>query len=91
VSKTTRIKPCLRAQVTSRNPEFAHWLPPNTLTIVIGGNIAFFDPERQIVLSDTHRGNLILMDDGLLAPIDLRMQQFSGSLLDPVTQLCATH
>jgi hypothetical protein len=58
---------------------------------VIGGNIAFFDPERQIVISDTHRGNLILMDDGLLAPIDLRVQPLSGSLLDTVTQLCSTH
>ena len=44
----------------------------------------------QIVISDTHRGNLILMDDGLLAPIDLRVQPLSGSLLDPVTQLCST-
>ena len=49
------------------------------------------NPERQIIISDTHRGNLILRDDGLLAPIDLRMQPLSGSLLDPVTQLCATH
>jgi len=51
----------------------------------------FSDPERQIVISDTHRGNIILMDDGLLAPIDLRVQPLSGSLLDPVTQLCSTH
>lgn len=56
---------------------------------VIGGNIAYFDPERRIVISDTHRGNLILMDDGLLAPIDLRVQPVSGSLLDTVTQLTA--
>ena len=62
------------------------WMP-----FVIGGNIAFFDPERQIVISDTHRGNLILMDDGLLAPIDLRVQSLSGSLLDTVTRLCSTH
>jgi len=62
------------------------WLP-----FVIGGNIAFFDPERRIVISDTHRGNLILMADGLLAPIDLRVQPLSGSLLDTVTQLCSTH
>jgi hypothetical protein len=61
------------------------WMP-----FVIGGNMAFFDPERQIVISDTHRGNLILMDDGLLAPIDLRVQALSGSLLDTVTQLCFT-
>jgi len=62
------------------------WLP-----FVIGGNFAFFDPERRIVISDTHRGNLILMDDGLLAPIDLRVQPLSGALLDTVTQLCFTH
>ena len=41
--------------------------------------------------ADTHRGNLILMDDGLLAPIDLRVQPLSGSLFDTVTQLCSTH
>lgn len=58
---------------------------------VVGGNIAYFDPERRIVISDTHRANLILMDDGLLAPIDLRVQPVSGSLLDTVTRLCSTH
>ena len=63
----------------------AGWLP-----FVIDGNTAYFDPERRIVISDTHRGNLILMDDGLLAPIDLRVQAVSGSLLDTVTRLCAT-
>ena len=61
------------------------------MPFVIGGNIAFFDPERQIVLSDTHRGNLILIDDGPLAPIELRVEPLSGSLLDTVTQLCSTH
>lgn len=60
------------------------WLP-----FVVEGNIAFFDPERKIVISDTHRGNIILMDDGLLAPIDLRVQAISGSLLDTVTRLCS--
>ncbi len=55
---------------------------------VIKGNLAFFDPERSIVISDTHRGNLILMDDGLLAPIDLRVQHISGALLDTVSKLC---
>jgi hypothetical protein len=62
------------------------WLP-----FVIDGNTAYFDPERRIVISDTHRANLILMDDGLLAPIDLRVQPVSGSLLDTVTRLCSTH
>ena len=52
---------------------------------------ALFDPERQIVISDTHRGNFILLDNGPLAPIDLRVQPLSGSLLDAVTQLCSTH
>ena len=54
---------------------------------VIEGNTAFFDPVRNMVISDTHRGNLILMDDGILAPIDLRVQRLSASLLDTVTRL----
>jgi hypothetical protein len=60
------------------------WLP-----FVIEGNIAFFDPEQKIVISDTHRGNIILMADGLLAPIDFRVQALSDSLLDTVTKLCS--
>ena len=56
---------------------------------VIEGNTAFFDPVRNMVISDTHRGNLILMDDGILAPIDLRVQRLSGSLLDTVTRLAS--
>jgi hypothetical protein len=47
---------------------------------------AFFADQ---VISDTHRGNLILMSDGLLAPIDLRIQKLSGSLLDIVKSLTA--
>lgn|GEM_PF-489032 len=31
------------------------------------------------------RGNIILMDDGLLAPIDLRVQALSAALSDTVT------
>jgi hypothetical protein len=56
---------------------------------IIDGNVAYFDPARRVVISDTHRGNIILMDDGLLAPIDLRVQPVSGSLLDTVAKLCA--
>lgn len=56
---------------------------------VVEGEVAYFDPERKIVISDTHRGNLILMDDGLLAPIDLRVQALDGSLLDIVRKLTA--
>jgi hypothetical protein len=58
------------------------------LRFIIEGNIAYFDPDRRVVISDTHRGNIILMDDGLLAPIDLRVQSVSGSLLDTVAKLC---
>jgi hypothetical protein len=54
------------------------------------GETAFFDPENSLAISDTHRGNLILMSDGLLAPIDLRIQKLSGSLLDIVKSLTAT-
>ena len=57
---------------------------------VIDGNTAFFDAERRIVISDTHRGNIILMEDGLLAPIDLRVQPLSDSLLATVTRLCSS-
>lgn len=52
------------------------------------GEVAYFDSERNVVISDTHRGNLILMDDGLLAPIDLRVQRLSGALLDYVIKAC---
>ena len=55
---------------------------------MIDGEVAFFDPQRQVVISDTHRGNLILMADGLLAPIDLRVQPVSGAILDTVMKLC---
>jgi hypothetical protein len=57
---------------------------------MIEGNVAYFDPERRVVISDTHRGNIILMDDGLLAPIDLRVQAVSDSLFDTVAKLCAS-
>ena len=56
----------------------------------IEGNTAFFDVDRRIVISDAHRGNIILMQDGLLAPIDLRVQPLSDSLLATVTRLCST-
>lgn len=52
------------------------------------GEVAYFDPERNVVISDTHRGNIILMEDGLLAPIDLRVQPLSGALLDYVIKAC---
>ena len=52
-----------------------------------GADIAFFNPERNVVISDSHQGNIILMEHGLLAPIDLRVEEISGSL-DTVAQLC---
>ena len=60
------------------------------LRFIVDGEIGFFDPQKNVVISDTHRGNLILMDDGLLAPIDLRVQALSGALLDTVVKLCQT-
>jgi len=55
----------------------------------IGLDLAFFDPELEIAISDTHPGNLVLMDDGLLAPIDLRVQRLTPNLVDAVRQLVA--
>lgn len=43
------------------------------------GNLAFYDPETQIAVSDTHPGNLILMGDGLFAPIDIRVQKLNDA------------
>lgn len=59
------------------------------LRFTAGGEVAYFDAKRKVVISDTHRGNLILMSDGLLAPIDLRVQSLSGALLAAVERLCA--
>jgi hypothetical protein len=53
----------------------------------VDGELAFFDPVHHVAISDTHRGNLVLMDDGFLAPIDLRVERLSGSLLDTVIKL----
>lgn len=54
----------------------------------IDGHTAYFDPGRNLVISDTHRGNLVMMPDGLLAPIDLRVQRINGALLDAVRHMC---
>jgi hypothetical protein len=59
------------------------WLP-----FTVGGEIAYFDRVRNVVISDTHRANLIRMEDGLPAPIDLRVQPVSGALLDFVVEAC---
>ncbi|MCF7676420.1 MAG: hypothetical protein K9N23_19045 [Akkermansiaceae bacterium] len=57
---------------------------------IIEGNVAYFDPGRRVAISDTHRGNIILMEDGLLAPIDLRVQLLSEALFDTVVKLCSS-
>ena len=54
----------------------------------VGGELAFYDPIHKVAISDTHRGNIILMEDGLLAPIDLRVQPLEGVLLEQVQILC---
>ncbi len=47
-------------------------------------NIAWFDPNRSLVVSDTHQGNLILTNDGVLVPIDFRIQPLEGAMLEAV-------
>jgi thiamine kinase-like enzyme len=47
-------------------------------------NIAWFDWKRSLVVSDTHQGNLILTNDGVLVPIDFRVQPLEGAMLDAV-------
>ena len=54
---------------------------------MIDNNLAYFDSKRRLVVSDTHRGNIILMEDGLLAPIDLRVQALNDTLLAIVQKL----
>lgn len=56
----------------------------------LAGDTAYFDAQRNVVISDTHRGNIILMEDGLLAPIDLRVQPLRSALLDAVIKLCGS-
>jgi len=58
------------------------------LSFKVNNNQAYYDPQQNVVISDTHRGNIILMDDGLLAPIDLRVQPLSSALVDTVKKLC---
>lgn len=51
----------------------------------IDGNLAFLDHQSKIAISDTHRGNIVKMSDGLLAPIDLRVQPLTAYQLDAIT------
>lgn len=54
----------------------------------VNGETAWYDAGNVLVVSDTHPGNLILMPDGVLAPIDFRIQSVQGALLDAVERLC---
>jgi hypothetical protein len=51
---------------------------------------AWYDAPRSLVVSDTHQGNLIEMPDGVLAPIDFRIQKISGATLSAVSQMVKT-
>ena len=50
-------------------------------------NLAYFDEAREVVVSDTHPGNLVKMPDGKLAPIDLRVQRAKGGVLDAIRRM----
>ena len=57
----------------------------------VDGNLAFYDAPNRLVISDTHPGNLVRMEDGLLAPIDLRVQVLNEALIDAVEALCGEY
>jgi len=48
---------------------------------------AWFDEGNQLVVSDTHQGNLIETGDKELVPIDFRIQPVSGAILDAVRRM----
>lgn len=62
--------------------ESSGWLPFH-----IGDDVAYYHAEREVVVSDTHLGNIIAMPDGELAPIDLRVQPLTPALADIVRKL----
>ncbi|MGK0188345.1 MAG: hypothetical protein ACI9R3_004137 [Verrucomicrobiales bacterium] len=64
------------------------WLPFELQLGVGPKNRAFFDREKAIVVSDTHRGNLVRVASGALLPIDLRIQRVDGALYEAVAALC---
>lgn len=64
----------------------ADWLP-----FAIQDELAYFIPTKSIVVSDTHRGNLIKLPEGLLVPIDLRLQKVKGSLRQAVLNVLKTN
>lgn len=63
--------------------ESSGWLP-----FAVKGETAYYDAEREVVVSDTHLGNIIAMPDRQLAPIDLRVQPLTPTLSEIVKKLC---
>ena len=63
--------------------ESSGWLP-----FTVGEDLAYYGAEREVVVSDTHLGNIIAMPDGELAPIDLRVQPLTPTLAEIVKKLC---
>jgi len=57
------------------------------IRIEIEKDVAYFDRERGMIISDTHRGNIISLENGLLLPIDLRVQKLNPTLLNMVESL----
>ncbi len=82
-------QPAIRGEPATLEQIHAFFAGSGWQRFTVNGDIAYFDPERRVAISDTHRGNLILMEDGLLAPIDLRVQPLSGALLDYAIEACS--
>lgn len=82
-------QPAIEGQPASEEEIETFFTSSGWQRFTIGSDIAFFDPARSVIISDTHRGNIIAMEDGLLLPIDLRVQPISGALLDIVIHLTA--
>jgi len=57
--------------------------------IEINSDIAYYDKSEQVLVSDTHKGNIVLVDSGLLIPIDLRVQKLKPLTIDLVKSLLA--
>jgi len=80
-------QPAIKGTITTEDQIATFFTSTGWKPFRIGGNLAFFDPQRKIVVSDTHRGNIIRMDDGMLAPIDLRVQPLTDTLLSIVKSM----
>jgi hypothetical protein len=80
-------QPAIKGTIATEDQIAAFFIDTGWKPFRISGNLAFFDPRRKLVVSDTHRGNIILMDDGMLAPIDLRVQPLTDTLLSIVKNL----